>query len=206
MLNFRRLELLDALRRLVLPVDSRFGMDISQHAAPTIPLVDSLDNTPYLQDYGAPVGKQHSVGQVLNENGFVVAKPAPDRALQIRQITINSGTVESQFLVSVLNATELATVGMGTEFEMVALSSRTAGGRVRSVITAGTHTTSSVGLSVMACRLNVGDSTIITLPGPGIILYGDDKGQVPGLAVICLVQNEGMRVGFVGREWPLPGA
>lgn len=204
-MNFNRGQLVQALAEFF-GIKGGTNTDLSSIIQPVVLLGDAADS-PYLR-YGIPVARAGSRSAVAAEFGYLGARPGAQQALQITAISISNGTAAAQVgSFRVLTAANIATLGIGTPVNMLSLAPREEGaGTLRpSQIVDGTHTTAALGTSFDQWRVAAGEKILIPLPTPGVILYGDDPGGVPGVFVVNDTANEALVAGFYGREWPLPG-
>jgi hypothetical protein len=164
-----------------------------------------LTDSPYLR-YAIPVAEQGAVTAVALENSYVCIQPSAQVALQIKQILISNAEAVVQFIsIAISTAAQIATAGLASGPNVVDFANPIAGTLRGSIIRTGTHTDTGQGNQIIVVRVAAGETFQLTLPDPGIILYGNDEGGIPALSLINNIANEGLRAAFIGREWPLPG-
>lgn len=207
-LPFNRPEFSQALAKL-LGVKGEFPLEVRSDVMPVFQLQD-LSRAPYLQ-LGNPCGENIQLSGVALEQGYVLAQPGPNVALEIHQVIFGGdadavGATSYSFVV--LTAAQIATAGLASTAQMVNLNAQQIGTNVSSKVIGGTHTT-LVGNAIapMGWPANPGATitpVIWTLAAP-VTLYGNDPSGIGGMGIVNNVANQALRVGFVCKEWPLPG-
>lgn len=203
-MRFSRPQLQDALRRLVQPALSEFTLEVGELISPTIPLITALDDTPYLR-YATPCGFHTTQSAVAAEFGYVFAQPGADVVLQILQITLlNQSAATNEYNVNLLTAANVATIGVAARVFLANLAAPSVGGLVSSSLARGTDASAVIGMGIDSRRIPAGQSSTIVFPRPGVFLFGNDGGGIPGLAVVNLTANDPLKMSVTAREWPLP--
>lgn len=202
--DINRPELSQALQRFfnikgtVIPV-------VDQTVSPVLNVGDLFD-TPALR-YAIPVSRTMSCAAGgAGIFSFVTVQPGARVALQIKKIEIPNETGASILVKTLLlTAAELATFTPVTAATaMFDLSSQQLQSLRPSTVRADQFNSSAFS--------NLGDLTIpantvytLTFPDPGITLYGNDDGGIPGVAIVNRTAVSAIKANFYGREWPLPG-
>lgn len=206
MIPYNRGEIPQALSWL-LGIKGKFESAAEGTLIPGVNVADLFD-TPYLR-YGIPVCRGHTQSAGAALNSYVMCRPGQSKALQITQVifTAQSGVAQRATL-RILTAANLVTVGFAASaIQMLDLSSNAQGAAaalLSSQVSIGTNN-GNLGTGFATLGTASGEQVIYSPPAPGIILFGNDEGGIPGLAVVGTVQNEAISATFVGREWPLPG-
>lgn len=203
MFPFNRPQVVQGLQQF-LAIKGQLPVQVDESIIPIVNLGDLFD-TPYLR-YGIPVAEQGAVNAVVAEFAYVCAQPGPAVALQINQVIVTNSEVTAQVLqIGISTAANITAASLSSGPQFCEFAAEQAGTLRPSVVRTGTHTSGGETNSIIVLRVPAGESFIWEVPPPGVILYGNDPGGVPALAAVNLTANEGLRVAFVGREWPLPG-
>lgn len=166
--------------------------------------VGNLVDSPYLQ-YGSAMGKSGLSAAVAAEFSCVVARPSATVALQVKEILIRNPTAAAlDGVLTILTAANIATAGLTAFANFVDMSQAPAGESRSSDLARGSHT-SIVGSEVGRFTVPADNMVSIVFPEPGVILYGNDDGGIPGFGIWCEVANTQLEaVTIYAREWPLP--
>lgn len=185
-------------------IKGSFPTDVDGTILPTM-VVGDLTDSPYLR-YSIPCHRSTNLAAVAAEFGYILARPGVNVALQVTQIIVQNKTAAGvDFVTRILTQGNVTTAGLAEAGKLLDMSGPEAGSLRPSSIWSGTHT-ALVGTGGQRFTVAADDTLIWTLPSPGIILYGNDPGGVPALAICSDAVNTAMDdVGFVCREWPLPG-
>lgn len=181
---------------------------IDSNVSPVIAVGDANDS-PYLR-HAIPVGAGAAGAAVVGELGFLIVRPGPNVALQIKALRMSTPAAAAQTCsIRALTAADVATLGIASSVQLMDLSNPDdVWGLRSSAISFGSHNANlGTELDVMAGAAASTDE--IHLPDPGIILYGQGAQATidasAALAIVGTTFNQAMRGAFYGREWPLPG-
>lgn len=171
-----------------------------------VPVVNVGDvaNSPYLR-YGVPVAESDTAPAVVGGLAYVAIRPGATVCLAVRQIIVPATANFMSLSVRVATLAQLAAAGSVEGAKVLDLSDRQAGTLRSSVLNIGTDP-GFVGNGLFGITVPANGATVVyEFPEPGLILYGDDVGGRAGLLVQENIANRTLHVGFVAREWPLPG-
>lgn len=185
-------------------IKGQFETEVDGIIQPTVSVANLVDS-PYLQ-YGSMMGKSGSQAAVAGENGLIVASPGAQVALQIKRVMVrNTSAAPLDCVFTLVTAANIVTAGIAQFANFVDLSNAPAGEARSSFLSRGSHT-AVVGSEVGRITVPADNLVQVEFPEPGVILYGNDEGGIPGLAVWCETVNTLLEaVTFYAREWPLPG-
>lgn len=174
-----------------------------------VPIVSiaALTDTPYLR-YGTLVAARNTRAATAAENGVVLASPGRNVCLAVQQVIVpNEGAAQIIVEIRKLSATQIAALNTATATQMVDLGTRGENSTRSSVVAQG-GAAAIAGDSIHRATVPpgvAGPSLVYSFPSPGALLFGDNPGGAPGIAVWNVTQNEILRASFIAREWPLPG-
>ena len=185
-------------------IKGAFAPLVEETILPSVSVADLLDS-PYLQ-YGSSVGRSLASVAVVGEVSCICATPGPNVALQILQINIRNPTAAPlDGAITIMNAGDIATAGLASTSQFIDLAMAPAKEARSSVLLRGSHT-AIVGAEIGRFTVPADSMIQLTFPRPGLILFGNDEGGIPGITVWGEVVNTQLEAcTFFGREWPLPG-
>lgn len=206
MRDFNRGEVNQALARM-LGVKGELRLDLEQLVVPTLDIADLADSPYYASSFSRGVGRSSTQAAVAAKNGFVGVRPGERVALQVRRVIIGNpeAALAQTFAIEVMSAANISALGALTTAQMGFTSPPEAGQLAPSKLFLAAANTTGAGAVIGGCVLAASSSIILDLPEPGVCLYGDDPGGIPGLVVVGITQNQAVQAAFFGREWPLPG-
>lgn len=172
---------------------------------PVVNIGDLVD-TPYLQ-YGTLVGSNGFQAATAAKYSYVIVQPGDQVALQIYQVIVeNRGAAAQPITIRRQTATNVGQLdALAAKSQLRELSSTITGQNRSSFLRAANDASPSIGDAFINASVPAGNTLIWDAPRPGVILYGNDEGGVPALAVAGVNVNEDLIVSYFGREWPLPG-
>lgn len=188
-----------------LGMKGQLGMTTDSQLLPTLNL-GNLADTPYLR-YGIPVAESDTAAAVVGELGFVCIRPGASICLAVHQIIVPATANFMSLSVRLATFAQIAAAGSsaGVNVQDLAPDGGQLGTARSSLVQTGTEATFvGNGLFGLTVQAN-GPTTVYTFPGPGLILYGNDPNGRGALLVQENTANRDLHVGFVGREWPVPG-
>lgn len=206
MLPFNRPQITQAIAEMF-GLKGRVQIAVTDYVNPGMEIARLWDS-PYLR-FGLTVAGNATASAVAAEFGYVMFAPGPNVALQIKTLIATNPTAGAlRYLVRRSTAAQVATLGLSSSAFLNASAEDSSVPDAASRILVGTHTvnSSAIGRAIIALELPANSHTIVTLPDPGIILFGNDPNGIPALGFACTTLNVAAPEGSCfGREWPLPG-
>lgn len=172
-----------------------------------VPVVNAGDlaRTPYLQ-FPRPCSELVTATGGAATFAYMGYMPAPNKVLQIGQLIISNDTGAAiTAVIRILTGANLTAVPITVTGQMLDLGSELAGRLLGSQTFTGFNAAGSLGNGFARINIPSASTVIWTPPAPGISLFGNDEGGVPGIAVVPAAVLQGLQVSTFAREWPLPG-
>lgn len=187
-----------------------FAREVEDAIRPVIVMRD-LSHTPFVRD-SIPVAVWDGTNAVAANYTYAWVNPGINVALQIRQITIQS-VVGGEHELVLLPSSSIPAPVASRQFSSLRMDLTEASPGIfplrPSILGYGQSAVATLGTTIDRFNLAANGDKVIDLPEPGIILIGANvatQGNLVGaLAVQCEVLNQSFRIGFKGREFPLPG-
>jgi hypothetical protein len=150
------------------------------------------------------MGSRNTVA-VVGEYGVVAVQPGSETMLQVLQCWITNDDTAAQqiFPIRVFTRAQLAALGtlQGDRFGLTQVSA-TEIGKQTSSFTKSWNNPTTAGTATVHARVNAGETMMWHPPRPGILLFGNDPGGVPGFGITSLA-GVACRGSFCCVEWRL---
>lgn len=201
--TFNRPEIAEALARF-LSFKGKISLQAEEQIVPVVNIGD-IANSPYLR-YGVPVAESDTIAAAgAGELGFVAIRPGATVCLAVRQIVVPATANFMSLSVRVCTLAQLAAAGSVEGPKVLDLSAEEIGATRSSVLNTGSDA-AFIGNGMFGITVPANGATVVyEFPEPGLILYGNNPNGRGALVVQENAANRDLHLGFVAREWPLPG-